>query len=357
MQHFHTLKISKLNREIEDCVSLEFEVPEDLKETFKYKQGQHMAMKKVIDGEDVRRTYSICTSPQEDKLKVAIKKVDGGAFSTFANEVLTEGEELEVMPPSGSFNTDLIDSQSKNYVGFAGGSGITPIISILKSVLQTEAESNFTLFYANRGIEHIIFKEEIEGLKNKYIGRLTVHHVFSEENLEFPLFNGFIDKEKIEKFSKTILNIEEQDEFFICGPEPMMLGIRDALSELGVNSNKVHIELFTSPVGKLGVNAGKKKEEFEKVKSKVTIQLDGNQFDFNYNSNDSILDAAAKKGADLPYACKGGVCCTCKAKLVEGEVDMAVNYALEPDELERGYILTCQAHPTTDKVVINFDEN
>jgi len=355
MHHFHTLKISKLISEIDDCVSLEFDVPENLKEQFQYKQGQHLAMKKVINNVEVRRTYSICTSPAENRLKVAIKKVEGGAFSTFANESLTAGETLEVMPPSGSFNTDLNPNQAKNYVGFAGGSGITPIISILKAVLQTEPESTFTLIYANRGMDTIVFREEIEGLKNKFMGRFAVYHVFSKENLEFRLFNGFIDKAKIEAFSKTILNIQETDEFFICGPEPMMLQIKAGLLELKAEEQKIHIELFTSPVGKLGVKAGKKKESFEKIKCRISIQIDGNQFDFNYNGNDSILDAASQKGADLPYACKGGVCCTCKARLIEGEVDMAVNYALEADEMEKGYILTCQSHPKTEKVVINFD--
>ncbi|SMD32118.1 ring-1,2-phenylacetyl-CoA epoxidase subunit PaaE [Reichenbachiella faecimaris] len=357
MHHFYPLKISKLIKETNDCVSLEFDVPDENKSLFSYKQGQHVTLKKTINGEDVRRSYSICTSPKEGRLKVAIKKVDGGAFSTFANDNLKEGEELEVMPPSGSFNSELKAEQAKNYVGFAGGSGITPIISILKSVMDTEPKSEFTLIYANRGTDTIVFKEEIEGLKNTYMERLNIFHVFSEEHTEFPLFEGFVDQEKVTAFSKTIIDLNSTDEFFICGPEPMMLGIQAALLDLNVDKSKVHIELFTSPVGKLGTGSGQKKESFEKVKCKVTIQIDGVKMDFDYNSNDSILDAAAKKGADLPYACKGGVCCTCKAKLIEGEVDMAVNYALEQDEIDRGYVLSCQAHPKTDRVVLSFDEN
>lgn len=357
MHHFYPLKISKLIKETDDCVSLEFDVPPKHQELFKYKQGQHVTLKKIIDGEDVRRSYSICTSPKENRLKVAIKKVDGGAFSTYANEKIQAGEEVEVMPPSGSFNSELKAEQTKNYVGFAGGSGITPIISILKSVMDTEPNSEFTLIYANRGTDSIVFKEEIEGLKNIYMERLNIFHVFSQEHSEFPLFEGYIDKEKVRAFSKNILDLEATNEFFICGPEPMMLGIQSALIELGVDKSKVHIELFTSPVGKLSTDSSQKKESYEKVKCKVTIQIDGVKMDFDYNSNDSILDAAAKKGADLPYACKGGVCCTCKAKLLEGEVDMAVNYALEEDEIERGYVLSCQAHPKTDRVVLSFDEN
>ncbi|MEO9964401.1 MAG: 1,2-phenylacetyl-CoA epoxidase subunit PaaE [Reichenbachiella sp.] len=357
MHHFYPLKISKLIKETDDCVSLEFDIPEENKALFSYKQGQHVTLKKIINGEDVRRSYSICTSPKEGRLKVAVKKVDGGAFSTYANEKLAAGDELEVMPPSGSFNSELNPANSKNYIGFAGGSGITPIISILKSVMDTEPESTFSLIYANRGVDSIVFKEEIEGLKNTYLERLNIFHVFSEEHTEFPLFEGFIDKEKVTAFSKSIFDLESTDEIFICGPEPMMLAIQAALLELGVDKSKVHVELFTSPVGKLGTDSAKKKESFKQVKCKVSIQIDGVQTDFDYNGNDSILDAAAKKGADLPYACKGGVCCTCKAKLVEGKVEMAVNYALEQDEIDRGYILSCQAHPTTDKVVLSFDEN
>lgn len=357
MHHFYPLKIAKLIKETEDCVSLEFDIPEENKAIFAYKQGQHVTLRKMIEGEDVRRSYSICTSPKEDRLKVAIKKVNGGAFSTYANETLVAGEELEVMPPAGSFNTELKPEQLKNYVGFAGGSGITPIISILKSVLDTEAKSSFTLIYANRGTDTIVFKEEIEGLKNVYMERLNVFHVFSEEHSEFPLFEGFIDQEKVTAFSKSIIDLDSTDEFFICGPEPMMLGIQAALLDLKVDKSKVHVELFTSPVGKLGVDAGKKQEDYKKVKCKVSIQIDGVKTEFDYNSNDSILDAAAKKGADLPYACKGGVCCTCKAKLIEGEVDMAVNYALEQDEIVRGYVLSCQARPKTNKVALSFDEN
>ena len=357
MHRFHPLMISKLTKETNDCVSLEFELPEDKKELFGYKQGQHLTLRKELNGEDVRRSYSLCTSPKENKLKVAIKKVSGGAFSTFANELLSEGDTLEVMPPAGNFNSALDPSQTKSYVGFAGGSGITPIISILKSVLDTEPESTFTLIYANKKEGTIVFKEEIEGLKNTYMNRLNVFHVFSEEQNEYSMFEGHINQEKIEQFSNTIFDTSGTDEYFVCGPEPMMLGIQSALRSLEVEDKKIHIELFTSPVGKLGGTQKNKEEEFEKVLSKITIQLDGKRSTFNYNSKESILDAAAKNGAELPYACKGGVCCTCKARLLKGKVDMAVNYTLEQDEIDRGYVLTCQAHPTTDEVVLSFDEN
>jgi len=186
--------------------------------------------------------------------------------------------------------------------------------------------------------------------------RLTIHHVFSDEHTELPLFHGFVDKQKVTEFAKSLIDLKGTDEFFICGPEPMMLGIQAALIDLKVDESKVHVELFTSPVGKLGTGSGKKEISFKDIKSKITILLDGKEMDVNYDGKDSILDAATKQGADLPYACKGGVCCTCRAKVLEGEVEMAVNYALEPEEVERGYILTCQSHPITDKVVITFDE-
>lgn len=358
MAKFHPIAVKTLIKETEDCTSVEFDVPEELKESYNYKQGQHVTVRAMVNGEDVRRSYSVCTSPQEARLKVAVKKVDKGRLSTFINEQLKEGDVLELMPPSGSFNTELDPAQSKNYIGFAGGSGITPIISILKSVLQTEKQSTFTLVYANRGTESIIFREELEGLKNVYLGRLVIHHIFSEEHQELDLFNGFIDKEKIQALSKTLIDFDSTDEIFICGPEPMMLQIRDALQALGTDPKKIHIELFTSPLGKLGVGTGaKKKTNQEAVKSKVTIIQDGNRFDFDLTTNEPILDAAMKTGADLPYACKGGVCCTCKAKLEEGKVSMDINYALEPEEVEAGYILTCQSHPQTKRVIINYDDN
>ncbi|UXX78856.1 phenylacetate-CoA oxygenase/reductase subunit PaaK [Reichenbachiella carrageenanivorans] len=357
MHHFHPLTISKLIKETDDCVSLEFDIPDANKSLFEHKQGQHVTLRKIINEEDVRRSYSICTSPKENKLKVAIKKIANGAFSTYANEVLTAGDVLEVMPPSGSFNTELNPTQAKNYVGFAGGSGITPIISIMKAVMDTESQSTFTLVYANRSTDSMVFKEEIEGLKNKYINRLNIIHIFSQEHIGIPLFEGRIDQKKVHALNKNVVDLKSADEIFICGPEAMMLAIQSALIDLDIDKSKIHMELFTSPVGKLGKSEHSIKETYEEVKAKITIQIDGVKMDFDYSSNDSILDAAAKKGADLPYACKGGVCCTCKAKVIEGKVDMAINYALEQDEIERGYILSCQARPKTDRIILSFDEN
>ena len=267
---------------------------------------------------------------------------------------------MDVMTPMGKFYSEVKPDQIKQYVGFAGGSGITPIISIIKTVLQVESESSFTLFYGNRGIESIIFRDSIEALKNEYMDRLTVHHIFSEERLESPLFNGFITAEKTMQYANLLFDVNQIDEYFICGPEPMMLAIREGLENLNVEKSKIHIELFTSPDAKPkpAVAADTKKPDFDPAKaSSVTIQLDGDLIDFHLEyGGQTILDAALEQNADLPYACKGGVCCTCRAKLVEGEVEMDVNYALEPEEVEAGFILTCQSHPRTERIVVDFDE-
>ncbi len=359
MPKFHPLKVKDIRRETKDAVSVAFELPEELQSDYQFTQGQYLTLKTIINEEEVRRNYSVCVSPLDEELRVAIKEVPGGRFSTFANRVLQVGDTLDVMTPMGQFFTEVKSDQAKNYIGFAGGSGITPIMSILKTVLQVEPESTFTLFYANRGGDSIIFHEEIEGLKNIYLNRFTIHHIFSEEKLESELFNGFITKEKIAQFSRLLFDANKVDEYFICGPEPMMLAIRDGLEALDVDAQKIHIELFTSPgdkPNKLPTDTAPKKSFDPTKESKVTIILDGDQIEFNLGyGGDSVLDAALKQGADLPYACKGGVCCTCRAKLVKGKVDMDVNYALEPDEVEAGFILTCQSHPRTESIEVDFD--
>lgn len=360
MPKFHQLKVKDIRKETEDAVSVAFEIPESLKAEYQFIQGQYLTLKTEINGEEVRRNYSVCVSPLDQELRVAIKQVPFGKFSTFANQVLKIGDSLDVMTPMGRFYSEVKPENEKEYVGFAGGSGITPVISILKTVLQAEPKSSFTLFYGNRGFDSIIFREDIEALKNEYMDRLTVYHVFSEERLESPLFNGFISKEKILQFSRLLFDPKSIGEYFICGPEPMMLAIREALESLEVEKSKIHVELFTSPDAKpvkkkVDVN---EKPSFDPSKaSKVTIRVDGDliEFPLDYGGM-SVLDAALKQGADLPYACKGGVCCTCRAKLIEGEVEMDVNYALEPEEVEAGFILTCQSHPRTEQIMVDFDE-
>lgn len=355
---FHTLKVKEVRKETRDCCSIAFEIPEELKLAYDFTQGQYLTLKKDINNEDIRRSYSICTSPNDDELRVAVKQVHNGKFSTFANHQLKAGDTLDVMTPMGNFYTELDPNQEKHYVGFAAGSGITPIISIMKTVLETEPKSRFTLFYGNKNTGSIIFKEEIEALKNSYMERLVVHYFLSREMLDAPLMNGRIDREKCSAIFTRLLDVKDIDECFSCGPEPMIFAVRDSLLEQGFDEKKIHFELFTSPLGKLGQERKRATREEDKGKvTEVTIKLDGKafQFDLPFDS-DNLLDAALKQGADLPFACKGGVCCTCRAKLVEGQVDMEVNYALEQDEVEAGFILTCQAFPTTEKVVVDFDQ-
>ncbi len=353
MAKFHTLRVAAITRPTEESVAITFEIPVELKEEFYFTQGQHLTLKKEIDGEDTRRSYSICSCPIDEKLTVAIKKLEGGIFSTWANDKLKVGDEIEVMPPHGKFYVPLNPENDCSYVAFASGSGITPIMSIIETTLRTEPESDFTLFYGNRRTSTIIFQEELEALKNRYMGRFSLYHILSKERQESDLFNGRIEAEKIKKYGKLFFDPSSVDHYFTCGPEEMMLSVKDSLIEMGVPEDRIHLELFTSPVGKLGAKSVETKHE--KAHAEITVVLDGNSMTFPYDSDKSILDVAFDNGADLPYACKGGVCSTCVCKVEEGEVEMDVNYALEPDELERGLVLSCQSYPKTDKVKLNFD--
>jgi len=357
MPKFHQLKIADIREETEDTVSIAFEVPTELKEEYQFISGQYITLKADIKGEDVRRSYSICAATHENELRVAIKKVVDGKFSTFANEVLKKNDSIDVMTPMGKFQAIANPNNKKNYLGFVGGSGITPVISIIKTVLQNEPHSTFTLFYGNKTVNSIIFKEEIEGLKNTYLNRFVLHHLLTNEKLEAPLFNGRMDQEKCKLLFKHIVDPKTMDDIYICGPKPMMDEVIASLEEEKVDKNKVHFELFTSPLGSLAKVKKPTISPFDaKKESMITIKLDGDQFDFRLNyGGENILDAAMTTGADLPFACKGGVCATCKAKLLEGEVEMDVNYGLDPEEVDAGYILTCQSHPRTAKIVVDFD--
>jgi ring-1,2-phenylacetyl-CoA epoxidase subunit PaaE len=355
--HFHRLRVKEVCPETAECVSITFEVPEALQDAFNFLPGQYLTLKQMIDGTEVRRSYSICAAPG-DELRVAVKQVDQGKFSGYVNQQLKPGDELEVMPPLGKFTPR--STQGRRYLAFAAGSGITPVLGIMKSVLQRDPESSFTLVYGNKNRGSIIFKEQLEGLKNRYMNRLSVHHVFTRETMDTPLFNGRINAEKAKAFCDTLIDAEGMDEIFICGPEDMILSLRDYfIEDKKIDTSKVHFELFSSPdqPRRAHVAWEARKEQIDPAKmSRVTVKLDGAAFDMNLAyGGDNILDAALQQGADLPYACKGGVCSTCKAKLVSGEVDMEVNYALEPDELAANFILTCQAHPRTETVVVDFD--
>jgi ring-1,2-phenylacetyl-CoA epoxidase subunit PaaE len=354
---FYPLIIKNIERQTRNAVAIELDVPEELRSIFAYKPGQYLTFKHEIDGEEIRRNYSLCSSPLEGKWCVAVKKVPGGLFSTLANEALKPGETLLVMPPLGNFVPNLDATQKKNYLAIAAGSGITPILSIIATTLATEPESNFTLVYGNQSRSSIIFKEALEALKNKYINRLSIYHILSREKTDAALNYGRIDAAKCNELFPRLIDLNIIDEFFLCGPVEMSLSLKEELLRRGVPEKNIYLELFTT--GNRGKNKKKNIQNTgdDSPKSKVTIRLDGREscFDLAYDS-DSILDAGIHEGLELPFACKGGMCCTCKAKLLMGEVDMEVHYGLEHDEMEAGYILTCQSHPKTGEVVVDFDD-
>jgi len=354
----HALAIQDIRRETSDTVSIAFDVPDELKADFSFESGQYLTLEAMIDGEAVRRSYSLCSAPGEDEWRVAVKKVPNGKFSTYANEVLTQSSVLSVMPPMGSFRLSTDVSHSNHYVAFAAGSGITPIFSMLKSVLSEEPESRFTLFYGNKNAESIIFRQELEDLKNQHMDRIAVHYVMSREKLGSPLFLGRINAEKCKRFGQVFFDPKTVEGFYLCGPSKMIFDVKDALVEMGTPAEQVNFELFNTD--DLPVQAIEQVTEapFDPAtESKVTVILDGDSFDFTLPyGGQSILDAALAEGADLPFACKGGVCCTCKAKVDEGTTHMDVNYTLEPDEISAGFVLTCQAHPRTPRTIVNFDE-
>ncbi len=359
MARFHALKIAEVARETEDAVVVTFELPAELAEDYAYLQGQHLTLRRDIGGEDIRRNYSICSGVDEARLSIAIKKVEGGRFSSFANEALKPGDTLDVMTPTGSFHTPLDPDHAKTYVAFAAGSGITPIISIIRTTLAREPESRFLLFYGNRSVASIIFREALEDMKDRYLDRFSLFHVLSRENQEVELFNGRLDAAKAEALLGAFCPLETIDEAFICGPGTMIEAVSDKLTELGLAEAKIHFELFTTDVERAPdlhpVEHGK--VEGSGDAAEITVILDGvrTRFQLPYDG-ESLLDAALKEGLDLPFSCKGGVCSTCRAKVAEGKVDMTVNYALEDAEIAAGFVLTCQSHPLTETVVLDYDE-
>lgn len=355
-KYFHKLKVSDITRLTPESVQLTFDLSPDLKSSFQYKAGQYLTIKKTIAGEELRRSYSICTSPEEDKLSVGIKKVEGGRFSSFANDHLAVGDELEIMEPMGNFTLPI--KPNHRLVCFAAGSGITPILAHIKQLLTSTPTAEVILFYGNKNTESLMFKDEIEALKNKFMTRFSVFHIFSKEMKGASLLSGRLSEDKCNKFSKIFFKPTAIDDFLICGPNEMIFELKDTLLSLNVPQEKIHFELFnTSDLVKNAPVRVFSDGSSEASDCKVTIKLDGDSFDFNLNyGGNSLLDAALSNGADLPYACKGGVCSTCKAKLMEGKVTMDRNYALEPDELAAGYILTCQSHPDSSIVVVDFDQ-
>ena len=358
MARFHSLEVTDLRRETRDAVVVTLKPRSEDQAAFDFIQGQYLTFRRDFDGVEVRRSYSICAGKDEGVLQVGIKRVDGGAFSTWANEALQIGDHLDAMPPMGNFHTPLEPDQSKHYLGFAGGSGITPLLSIIKTVLAREPKANFTLVYANRQVSSIMFREELEDIKNTYLGRLSLLHVLESEAQDIDLFTGRIDADKCNRLFETWIDLPSVSTAFICGPEPMMLTIAERLRAHGLSDRQIKFELFA-----LG-QPGRAKEKTASVHHAeggqhcdVVVTLDGTTRHFKMpKQGQSLLDAALDHHLDAPYACKAGVCSTCRAKVLEGEVEMQTNHALEDYEVRQGYVLTCQCYPLTDTVVVSYDQ-
>ena len=352
MSQFHPLLVTDIHHTIRDAVVLTLK-PEN-PDAFAFTQGQYLTFKQDFDGTELRRNYSICAGLDDGELKVGIKRVDGGAFSTYANTELKVGDTLHAMPPQGKFFTAIEPEVAKNYLGFAGGSGITPVLSILKTVLKREPQSTFTLVYANRAVNTIMFREELEDLKNHYMGRLTIIHIL-ESGQDMELFEGRIDQAKCDALFKHWIQINNIDTAFICGPEPMMLAIAEALKTNGLTDEQIKFELFSeSQQGRLAKQEMAKRSEGQKG-TEITVIIDGARRSFTMQKGQSVLEAALENGQEAPFSCKAGVCSTCMGKVLEGEVEMISNHALEDYEVERGYVLTCQSYPLSDTLVIDYD--
>lgn len=355
MSKFYPLTVAKVKQETRDAVCVTFDVPPELKDTFAYRQGQYLTLRATIDGEDVRRSYSICSSVQDERLRVAIKRCTGGLFSNWATERIQPGMQLDVMPPSGNFNVPLEPGSRRHYLAFAAGSGITPILSIVKTTLLAEPHSRFTIVYGNRASSTVIFRDELTDLKDQYLDRLRLVYVMSREQQDIELFNGRIDEAKCTQFLQRWIDIEDIDVAFICGPEDMMHGVSRALQDAGMEKEKIRIELFAA-----GAATRERKPRAALPEARhqtdVTVIMDGSAASFTMDKDkESILDAGLRAGIDMRFACKGGVCSTCRCKVLDGEVEMDVNYALEDYEVARGFVLSCQSFPVTDKVVVDFD--
>jgi len=347
---FDKAVVTKLTRETQDSVVVSLSLLSDKGREYDYKQSQNLTFIREFD----------CSSVNDAELRVGIKRVEGGRFSSWANTELKVGDELVLLPPAGHFYTELNPNQQRGYVGIAAGSGITPILSILKTTLETEPMSSFTLIYGNKRTDSIMFLEEIEGLKNRYAERLQVFNVLSQESQNAELLNGRIDGNKVAGFLETLVPVNEIDHVFLCGPFQMVMSVQEAFINAGVDKANVHSELFGTPEDLAAIaetRPPKLSEQEAKHMSQLTVLIDGKATQLQLaRGGDNILDAALKIRRDLPFACKGGVCATCKAKVIEGEVSMDINYSLSDEEVEQGFVLTCQAHPVSDTVVIDYDQ-
>lgn len=357
---FHALTVADVAPETDNAIKVSFEVPADLSDTFKYKQGQYLTLESEVEGETVRRSYSICSGINDPAPQVAIKRVEGGVFSNFANDCLKRGDTVQVMPPQGSFYTDLDPAQQRNYLFIASGSGITPVVSNIKSILESEPESKVTLLYGNQRTNTMMFRETLSFLKNRYMTRFLWVNILSREDQGCDVLNGRLNNRKGGELNQQLIDLSSFDEYFICGPESMISEVSRGLRSVGVGEENIHYELFASSAEDARAVVEKhhaRAKEYGGKTSDVTVMMDGRASNFELNADgENILDAGINQGLDLPYSCKGGVCSTCKCKLVEGEVDMDITHGLEAGEVENGFILACQAHPISDKVVVDFDQ-
>lgn len=356
---FHPLRVAQVRPETSDTVSIAFEVPDTLRDAYHFTQGQFLTLKAPVDGKDIRRSYSICCGVQDyeahGELRVAVKLVDDGVFSTWVHDNVTAGQTLDVMTPDGRFHVPLEPDATRHYVAFAAGSGITPVMSLIATTLAREPNSRFTLVYGNRSVDTIIFSEALEDLKNQYLSRFTLYHVLSRQPQEVDLLHGRLDRERVGNFLQTLIPVDSIDAAFVCGPASMIDDVEDALKAAGLDPHKIHAERFGVPLtlAKRTLPA----HADHAGTAELVVVLDGKQHSMRLPLNDAkVLDTALAAGLDLPYACKGGVCCTCRAKVLEGQVEMEKNYTLEPWEMEKGFVLTCQARALTPRVVVSYDE-
>jgi ring-1,2-phenylacetyl-CoA epoxidase subunit PaaE len=351
---FHRLAIDDIRRETADAVSMTFAIPQQLTDDYRFAPGQYLTLRAMLDGEEVRRSYSICSGLDDGEIRIAVKRIDGGAFSSFVTDQLKHGDAIDVMTPTGRFGVVPAPNEARTHVGFAAGSGITPILSIVKGVLAREPSSRFFLFYGNRTTAGMLFREQLEELKDRFIDRFSLFHVISGEEQDIPILHGRLDGEKVRILLRSLVPASEIDHVFICGPTGMSEEIETACRALGIAGDRIHVERFVSGLG------GKPRPRTvvpvsAPPKAIAALIIDGKRREVPVADGEAILDAALRAGVDLPFACKGGMCSTCRAKLVEGRAEMDINYSLEPWELKAGFVLTCQAKPTTERVVVDYD--
>jgi ring-1,2-phenylacetyl-CoA epoxidase subunit PaaE len=355
--HFHSLRVKSITPDTDEAVIVSFDVPAALQHDFQFTQGQHLTLRTQLNGKEERRSYSICSGVDDGELRIGVRHVSGGVMSSWINQNLKSGEAIDVLPPEGRFFVPVDASQARHYLGIAGGSGITPILAIMKTVLAREPLSRFTLIYGNRRQASTMFKEELEDLKNRYLTRLTLHTVFSQEHMDSPLNSGRLTQTKLGEFLSNLIQPQQLSHVFVCGPHGFNDEADAALLAAGVPAEHIHIERFGVPVDATGVKLKPTVQAGDAPQAMIQIIRDGLSREIEFRAeHGNVLDAAAAAGLEVPYSCKSGVCCTCRAKLMEGKVRMDRNFALEKHEVEAGFVLTCQAHPLTERVVISFDE-